>query len=307
MDHISVIIVNFNGDKDTHECIASLAKSELNREFKFNVVVVDNASKEPFKLSSSEQKMEVELLRSDSNLGFTGGNNLGITQARDKFNSDFFLLLNNDTVVDPEFIKNLHKCARNHPRAGLVNPKIYFTPGKEFHLSSYTKEERGQVIWFAGGSIDWRNLVAFHRGVDEVDRGQFDYQVDAQDFATGCALLIRRELVETIGLLNDDLFLYLEDVEYSLRAKRAGFEVLFCPESVIWHHNAGSSGGAGSKLALYYQTRNRLATFMSYGFPREKITTLHLIWQILVTGNATQREALRDWVQGHMGKKTILE
>jgi GT2 family glycosyltransferase len=223
MDHISIIIVNYNGDKDTHGCLKSLDKVEETRDFKFNVIVVDNASQEPFTLTTHEKKQEVALLRVDSNLGFTGGNNLGIKHARDKFNSDFFLLLNNDTTVDPGFLKNLYKCAKSNPKAGLINSKVYFTKGNEFHKKSYKKNELGNVLWFGGGSIDWRNLVAFHRGIDEVDRGQFDDQTEGQDFATGCSMLLRRELVETIGLLNDDLFLYMEDVEYSLRAKRAGF------------------------------------------------------------------------------------
>ena len=182
MIHISIIIVNYNSQKDTLECLDSLSNIK-SFGFKYSILIVDNASKEPLVLPKRFQLPNIEVIRSESNLGFTGGNNMGIHYCIEKYNSDFVLLLNNDTTVDPSFLKELVGHAEKYPKAGLISSKIYFTKGREYHLESYKKEELGKVFWYAGGSIDWDHLVAFHRGVDEVDRGHFDNQTKC-DFAT---------------------------------------------------------------------------------------------------------------------------
>lgn len=303
MDHISIIIVHYNTDKETKECLESLELVKTNQNFKYDVVLLDNASKKPFKLTKEYEN--TELIRSDSNLGFTGGNNLAIKYALEKHNSDYILLLNNDTIVDPDFLKNLYKCHKNHSKAGLVTPKIYFEKNYEFHKQDYPTKDRGKVIWYAGGSIDWNHLVADHRGVDEVDYGQFD-EVTSVDFATGCALLIPREIVETVGLLDDNLFLYSEDVDYSLRVKKSGYDLMFCPEAIVWHKNAGSSGGSGSPIQLYYQTRNRLWMAKKHGDYRAWYIALRLILRILISGSDVEKEAFSDFVTNNMGKKPVL-
>ena len=96
--------------------------------------------------------------------------------------------------------------------------------------------------------MDWDNLLAFHAGVDEVDRGQFEEEKET-GFATGCAVMISREVIERVGLLDDDFFLYFEDLDYSLRVKEAGLKVMYCPKSIIWHKISRSTGGAGSPVA----------------------------------------------------------
>jgi hypothetical protein len=303
MDHISIIIVHYNTDKETKECLDSLEDVKTTQNFKFDVVLLDNASKDPLKLKNNYPN--TELIRSDSNLGFTGGNNLAIKYAIEKHNSDYILLLNNDTIVDPDFLKNLYKCIKNYPKAGLITPKIYFEKNYEYFKSDYLPTDRGKVVWYAGGSIDWKHLAANHRGVDEVDHGQFD-EVTKVDFATGCCLLISREIVETVGLLDDDLFLYSEDVDYSLRIKAAGYDLMFCPDSLVWHKNAGSSGGSGSAVQQYYQTRNRLWIAKKHGDYRAKYIALRLIIRIILNGNDIEKEALKDFITNNMGKKPIL-
>ena len=303
MDHISIIIINYNSDLDTKECLASLRRVSATRDFKFNIIVLDNGSKEPFTYRA--QLDNLEILRSEANLGFTGGNNLVLKHAISKYNSDYFLLLNSDTTVEADFLKNLYKAAKEEQKAGLFNPKIYFYPKLEFHQDSYKAIERGKVIWFAGGSIDWPNLASFHRGVDEVDRGQF---IDRQkmDFATGCALFIKRQVLENIRLLNEKLFLYAEDVDLSLRARRAGYDLLLVPDSIIWDKNAGSSGSPASDTQSYYLTRNKLYVFAKYGDWRVRLTVLHLIWQILTHGKNIEKEALADFLLAKMGKRAII-
>lgn len=303
MDHISIVIVHYNTEAETTDCLESLREVKTTAGFKFNVVILDNASKEPLKLKNLAENFE--LIRSDSNLGFTGGNNLAIRFALNKYNSDYVLLLNNDTVVHPDFLKILYKVAQDDPKAGLINPKIYFEKNYEFFTDDYSPQDRGQVLWYAGGSIDWRHLAADHRGVDEVDRGQFD-DLQPVDFATGCCLLIPRQVIELVGLLDEALFLYAEDVDYSLRVKKAGYKLLFAPEAIVWHKNAGSSGGAGSPTQLYYQTRNRLWLAKKHGDYGVKYVAARLIWHILWSGSSVEKQALKDFLTNNMGKKSII-
>jgi len=151
-------------------------------------------------------------------------------------------------------------------------------------------------------------LAGFHRGVDEIDTGQYLPENSNQlesDFATGCCVLIRRELIETIGFMNDSYFLYWEDVDYSLRAQKAGFKIKLEPKAVIWHKNAGSSEGAGSRLQQYYQTRNRFAIGFKYGTARTKLSILRLAWQNLFINDITARAVL-DAFFNRMGKRPVL-
>jgi GT2 family glycosyltransferase len=304
MLHISIIIVNFNSKKDTIECLESLQKIK-HANFKYSVVVVDNASIEPFTLPNKLHSQNIEVIHSDSNLGFTGGNNMGIYYMIEKYNSDYILLLNNDTIVDPDFLKELIKTADSNPRIGLVSSKIYFTKGREFHHDSYDKDQLGNVLWYAGGSIDWQHLVAFHRGVDEVDYGQFDNQIES-DFATGCSFLIKREVLEKCGTLDKRFFVYMEDVDLSIRVKKAGYIIGFSPKSIVFHKNAGSSGGSGSKIHEYYQTRNRIILSMKNISFSNLVVALRLIAKWLKSGNRIKRKAVFHALTGQFGKQTIL-
>lgn len=304
MDHISIIIVHYNSDADTKKCLESLAAVELTNA-KLTTIVIDNGSREPFQVPKKLSNLNVDLVRSESNLGFTGGNNLGIRHALDEHQPDFVVLLNNDTYVDPKFLQQLYRHAEAHPECGLICPKIYFGKGREYHAGSYTAAERGNVIWYAGGSIDWPNLLAFHRGVDEVDRGHLD-QLQRSDFATGCCVLIRREVIEKIGLLDERFFLYFEDVDYSLRARRAGYEIGVCTASKVWHVNAGSSGGAGSPLHQYYQARNRILFAVKHGSSRLRLLAARLVWKWILKGTAAERSAAMDIVLNRWGKRLVL-
>ncbi len=302
--HISIIIVDYNSHDHTLECLDSLQELRTTN-FSHSIVVVDNGSKEPMRLPKRLQNRKTEIVRSAPNLGFTGGNNLGIYYAIEKYNSEYILLLNNDTTVDPHFLQNLVNCSIDQPRSGIICPKIYFSPKKEHHYDSYQSKDRGNVLWYAGGSIDWKHLAAFHRGVDEVDRGQFDNQTYS-DFATGCAMLISREVLEKVGPFDKRYFLYLEDVDLSMKVAAAGYDIGFCPKSVVWHKNAGSSGGAGSRVHDYYQTRNRLLFAFKHAEWPVWITALRLAAKDLLSGNEKKRLGVIHALTNQYGKQAII-
>ena len=302
--HVSVLVINYDGQEDTLDCLKLLQKIK-HPNFTFSVIVFDNGSKEPFVPQTRFQPENTTVLRSDANLGFTNGNNSAYKYAVEHDNPDYILLLNNDTVVDPNFLVELLACATQNEKVGLVTPKIYFYPGREYHQDSYTKAEKGKVLWYAGGSIDWKNLDAFHRGVDELDRGQFDNQATS-DFGTGCTILIPKTVIDQVGFFAEDYFVYLEDVDLCQRMQLAGYPIYFCPHSVVWHKNAGSSGGAGSPLHQYYQTRNRLYFFIRYGSWRTKLTTISFAFRLLMSGSNYERKGVIDWLIGAMGKQAVM-
>lgn len=302
--HVSIIIVDYNSHQLTLDCLKSL-EEQANTKFNWNVVLIDNGSKEMLVLPKELSPKRYELIRSAANLGFTGGNNLGIYHAIEKYNSDYVLLLNNDTEVDKDFLKNIVRCAEDDHQQGIVSAKIYFSPGSEYHTESYDESELGNVLWYAGGSVDWRHMAAFHRGVDEVDRGQFDEQ-DSCDFATGCAMLIRREVLEKVGPFDKRFFLYMEDVDLSLRAAAAGYELGFCPSAVVWHKNAGSSGGPGTSVADYYQTRNKLLLASKHGDWMAWLTALRLAVRDLTGNNDKKRLGVLHAIAGKFGKQPVV-
>lgn len=303
MDRIAIILVSYNSSQDTTECLESLSGIKQ-RTFEHKVFVVDNGSKDPYVLAKRFSAKQFEVVRSESNLGFTGGNNMGISYVKREYKPDYILLLNNDTTVHPLFLEEMLARAQSNVKTGIVGAKIYFSKGREFHKNSYTADEIGKVLWFAGGSIDWQHVVAFHRGVDEVDRGHFDSQTGT-DFITGCAMLVPTSVFERVGLLDEQYFVYMEDVEFSQRVKRAGYALELCQSAVVWHKNAGSSGGAGSPVSLYYQNRNRLYFGWQYGEFSTKLAVLRIAWSIVKSGSALERKAVLDAFMGTMGKQPI--
>lgn len=305
MQHVSIIIVHYNTDTDTTECLQSLQRVRMPKGTDWEVVVVDNGSKNIYEYPDNFPGGRLSILRSQANLGFTGGNNLGIHHAIETWGSDAVILLNSDTTVDPQAFSELLDFAEEHPRAGLVTPKIFFSPGREYHKQSYTQAQRGSVLWYGGGSLDWQHLAAFHRGVDELDRGQFLYQTESE-FATGCCVLIKREVLEKVGLFDKRYFLYLEDVDYSIRAIKFGYQIGYCDTAVVWHKNAGSSDGAGSGLQAYYQTRNRLLFFFTYGTKKVKLAAARILLQAVLRGSHYERIGVVHFLLRRFGKQLVL-
>lgn len=305
MKTVGIVLINFNGWQDATECLKSLAQVETLHQLK--VVLVDNASREEERPKISvirryKKNLRLEIIQNQENLGFAGGNNVGIKKLLDD-KVDFIMLLNNDTIVDKHFIDPLVALFKEQPHAGIASPKIYFAPGYEFHRDRYKESEKGKVIWYAGGIIDWDNVYAYHYGVDDVDIGRYN-TVKKTTFISGCCMMMKREVVENIGLLDEKYFMYLEDVDFCMRAKRATFELWFVPQSYIWHKNAQSSGKPGSSLHIYYLTRNRLLFGFTYASLRTKIALIRDSLRKIVRGEL-QKRAVVDYYLGRLGKATI--
>lgn len=306
MKKIVIVTVNYNTEEDTKALLNSLKKVKK-PNFTLVTIVVDNGSKKAFELSASEKRSDLILIRSEENTGFSGGNNIGIKKALE-VGADYILMVNNDTIVHDDMIKNLLSVLDSDAKIGLVTPKIYFAKGHEFHKDRYTKEELGKVFWFAGGHTDWNNVMSVHRGVDEVDHGQYD-KVEKVDFATGCCMLIKREVIDKVGILDDRYFLYYEDADLSERIQRAGYDMYYVPNAVLVHVNAASSGGAGKGNVLqdYFITRNKMLFGMTYAPARTKFALIRESIRLLVSGRPFQKQAIRDYYLGRLGKGTFFD
>lgn len=300
MKTVFISILNFNGKKNTLECIESLRKINT-AGFNLTIVVVDNGSEEKLDLKeSSDGHTRFKFIGSKDNLGFSGGHNLGIKYALEN-GADYILILNNDTYIDKDFLRELLKVAEKDEKIGILAPKIYFASGYEFHKEKYRKNELGKVIWYAGGKMDWKNVIGNHIGVDEVDKGQFD-KIEETELVTGCCMMIKKEVLDKVGIFDERYYLYYEDSDLNIRAKKKGFKIVYVPKSIIFHKNAGSAGGSGSKLQDYYITRNRLIFAMKYASIRAKFALLRESLKILFTGRFWQKRGVLDFYLGRLGK-----
>ena len=232
---LSIITVNYNGIKDTCELIDSIPFNN-NTE----VIVVDNASKKDEASIISERFPHVKVIRSYKNLGFAGGNNLGIKEAK----GAYILLINNDTYFKDFYIDNLIKRLESSDKIGIVCPKLRFAWGN-------------YPIQFAGytplSSITLRNKAI---GFGEEDNGQYDAP-HPTPYAHGAAMLIKREAIEKTGLMPECFFLYYEELDWSMMFTRAGYQIWYEPQCTIYHKESQSTG-QNSPLRTYYIVRNRL-------------------------------------------------
>ncbi len=293
MSKVGIVLVNYNGAKFLPDCLESLARCDYPEML---VVLVDNASTDGSDEWAASHYPSVLLVRQADNGGFAQASNVGI-QACLAQGCEWVLLLNNDTTVAPDFLTKMEQAAPDR----LLAPKIYFA-------------ESPKVINNHFGTYDlWRGL---HR---DWYRGRTDtpdsLRLQPGGMANGCALLVPKGIIERAGLLDEDFFMYAEDVDYILRARAVGAEVWLVPSSVIYHRESASSGGSGSPLVVYYTTRNRLflvvrhqknwlgrAFFLSYF----GLTRLPVILNYLRRGRRTQLTALlngiADYRQGRMGR-----
>lgn len=299
MKKVFIVVLHYRGKQFTRQCLLSLNRVKTNGFF-LKTVVVDNNSPEPI-IDLKKEFSGNTLIKNKENLGFAEGNNVGIRYAL-KQKADYVMLLNNDTIVDPQMIVRLIKAGEVDKKIGILGPKIYFAPGFEFHKKRYKPDEQGKVIWYAGGIIDWDNILASHRGVDEVDKGQYEEQIET-DFISGCAMFIKNEVFEKIGLLDKRYFLYLEDNDFCQRAKGAGFKVVYTPKAHLWHLNAGSSE-VGGPLHDYYLARNRMLFGMQYAPWRAKIALISESIRLLLGGRKWQKIGIRDFYFAVAGEAT---
>jgi GT2 family glycosyltransferase len=243
---VYIILVNYNGYKDTIECVNSLKKINYKN---YKIIIVDNASSDD-SLNILRQKTNNSIIiESKKNLGFAGGNNLGIKYALNH-DADYIMLLNNDTLVKIDFLDNMINSFNKNNKVGLVGCKIMYHPKKS-------------IIWYGGGYIDWFKFIGAHYGMRQIDNGQCDDEKEI-DFMTGCCMLIKREVFEKVGLLSEDYFMYFEDVDFCVKVRNGGYKIWYNPKAIIYHKVGLSSGGEESPFSIKWCTRNRLLFMNKY-------------------------------------------
>lgn len=234
---LSILTVNYNGLSDTLELIESLY-THL-QDIEYEIIVVDNGSKVDESIAIRDKHPQVVTIRSEKNLGFAGGNNLGLTRARGKY----VYLINNDTIITDDSVKNLIHTLEEKPDVGLVCPKILYMDDRKIQFAGYTPMSK----------ITIRNKV-IGNGMD--DDGSYD-SPSYSAFAHGAAMLIKKELLAKAGLIPTMYFLYYEELDWSLRIKEAGYNIYYEPNSSILHKESRTTG-KGSPLREYYISRNKL-------------------------------------------------
>ncbi len=236
---IAVIILNWNGKEDTLECLDSVYKMGYPH---LEVIVVDNGSSDNSVLAVRERFKDVALIENKANLGFCGGNNIGIRYALSQ-KPDYLLILNNDAVVEPSLIKELKDVVDSDPAIGAVSPIITFYDNQD-------------LIYFSGTKIDWGNgdfYGLYPRRHIETAQGLLDI-----DFTGWCATFMKREVMEKVGLLDERFFAYYDDADWGVRAKACGLRTVLYPRKLAAHKVSSSTGGSFSPLVYFYLFRNRL-------------------------------------------------
>ncbi len=284
----------------TLACLASLSKIDYPA---YEMLVVDNGSTDGAAEEIRGKYPQVGFIQNETNLGFVGGNNIGLSYAQ-SVAADYALLLNNDTEVAPDFLSRLVSAAEADASIGVAGPTIYYY-------------DRPDVVWSAGGAIDWKRGSTRMVGLDETDRGQFGREARPMDFVTGCALLVKMPAVSRAGALDERFFAYYEETEWCVRIAREGFQIVHVPLSKVWHKISPVSRAA-SPSVHYYMTRNRLlflhlsrAGWQAWAHTLfgEYLRTL-LSWSLKPQwkGQALQRDAMlkgiKDYLTGHEGRAT---
>jgi GT2 family glycosyltransferase len=237
---VHIVILTWNGRNDTLECLRSLVPVWSDR---IRGILVDNGSTDGTAEAVKHEFPDLILLENRENLGFTEGSNVGIRYALDH-GADYVLLLNNDTVVDKGFLRELLQVAARSDRIGFVSPKIYFSDPPD-------------MLWFAGARFySWCGYGRMV-GYREKDCGQYD-EVREIDRPCGCAVLVSRRLCEEVGLMDPGIFLYSDEVEWTLRARKKGFEAYYAPKARVWHKVSATVGRERHPDSYYYGLRNTL-------------------------------------------------
>ena len=234
---LSIITINYNRLKDTCELIDTLPLNDETIE----VIVVDNASTQDEATEIGKRYPQVKVIKSDKNLGFAGGNNLGIKAAQGKY----LFILNNDTLLpQPSSLSLLINRLASSDQIGMVCPKIKFSWG--YHRIQYAGYTPLSKITLRNKSI----------GFGEQDNGQYNI-AHPTPYAHGAAMMVKREIIEKVGLMPECYFLYYEELDWSMMIRRAGYEIWYEPACTIFHKESQTTGQM-SPLKTYYIIRNRL-------------------------------------------------
>ncbi len=242
---VAAIVLNWNRREDTLECLRSLERLTYPN---YDIIVVDNGSSDGSAEAIHEAFPSIQLLINTENLGFAGGNNVGIRHALGG-EADYIFLLNNDTVVNAALLDELVAVAEADPQIGLVGPKIYY----------YDQSDK---LWYAGAREQWLRRIPATVGLDELDQGQYD-QVRETAFIYGTAMLIRRRVLENIGLFDERFFAYHEDADFCMRARQAGYRCVYNPRGVLWHKVSAATRDI-PHVQDYLRAKGRILFFVKH-------------------------------------------
>jgi GT2 family glycosyltransferase len=249
---IYIVLLNYNSYNDTIECVESLKKIEYKN---YKIIIVDNKStNDSERILSETVGMNCKVIQSGFNGGFASGNNIGIEYAI-KNNAQYVLLLNNDTLVESDFLGKMVETFNIDDKIGIVGNQI-----------NYFSEKN--KIWFGGGQIKWDRFSGAHQNYGKIDIG--DKRVREIDFMTGCCMLIKAEIFQNVGLLPDEYFLYLEDLDFCIAVADKGYKIMYNPNSKIYHKVSAATGGEESAFSVKWGNRNRIILMNKYYYKIEK-------------------------------------
>ena len=270
MSVLAVVVLNWNGLEDTRALLPTLAACRLPSGWSLETLVVDNGSSDGSAAAIAAEFPDVTVLALPENRRFAGGNNHGLRHALGR-GADAVMLLNNDTRADPGLLERLLMALDQDPAAGAAGPLIYYGVPS-------------QLIWYAGGMLSPALGWSAHRGVRQIDQGQYR-SVERTGYITGCCLLARRAVWEKVGLLDERYFIYAEDADWCLRARAAGYPLLFVPTARLWHQVSASSGQA-SPWKIYHRLRANLTLFATHARGLSRLTWLpaFVAWQLALMG-----------------------
>lgn len=274
-----IIILNWNGWRDTLACVASCRKLTWQN---YRIVIVDNGSSDGSEAILRRELTDIEIIQAGDNLGFAGGNNIGIRRAQE-YGADYVWLINNDAMVDPDALGELVRSLHDNPSAAMAGSKIYYydTPA---------------TIWFAGGAWQKGRLRLRQRGANQVDKGQFE-KTCLVGAVSGCSMLVRVSAIEKIGLMDESYFLYWEDTDWCARAWEQKYEVLFAPASHVWH-KVSASIGAHTEPQYYYLIRNGLHFCMRHDRMSLPLLLAYVAVDVVVCRLRGNRAVLRGFKRG---------
>ncbi len=250
--YVVIILLNYKNYSITIDCLKSLNAIDYDN---YSIVVVDNDSQNgSYEKLKNYENSKIHIIQSGCNGGFAYGNNIGIEYAK-SMKADYYLLLNNDTIVETDFLKKMIAAALNDKRIGIVTCRIMY-------------ESARSKVWYAGGEVDWNNLRAKHKGFNE------DYYehniIEDVSFVSGCCMLISKVCYDTIGGLPEDYFMYYEDLDYSIMATNNKFLLKYVSSACIYHCVSSSSGGANSPFVIEWENRSRRKFYKKYKFNMPK-------------------------------------
>lgn len=264
---VCCVVLTWNDKDNLAECLDSMSRVTYPN---LEIIVSDNGSTDGSIAFVKESYPDVVLLENGHNLFWAGGNNVGIERALED-GADYVILLNNDIVVDPDFIAELVAVGESDAKIGMLGPKIYY------------HNDRRQ-IWYAGGKVYLWRAIAKHIGIRDIDHGQYD-EVTATDYITGCALMAKREVVLKIGLIDPVYLAYGEDMDWSYRARLAGYQLSYVPKAVLWH-KIGAYWGVVSRRKIKQKFRSQMIFFWRYSPRLAWVTSipLFLLWDAVRVG-----------------------